>query len=382
MNYKICTDFPEDLLLEEKEPSVSIYMPTHRLINDNKKDIIVFKNLTKDIIESLRQKYSNKDISPLVSKFKLMEDDFELWNHSKDGLAIFANLDEMIIYRLEKDLQPISLVSTSFHIKPLIQYFQKIEEYTILALELESFKLYRGNNLELKPIELPEKVKTTLTEALGSQHTENYHTHGGYGGAGDGSVFHGHGGKSKEAEIDRIRFFRHVDKVVIEEVSKKDQLPLILVALKEHHYDFKNISNNNFLLEYSIEGSCESFKEEELKSELKKINEERFFVRINQIIEKYHNLRNKELSSDQLIIVLKALLASRLDVLLIEANKIIPGRIDIEKQQIIESDLNDLQTDDLLDDMVQYAFQTGTKVYVLDSDKMPTVSGVAGIFRY
>jgi len=382
MNYKLINEFPNEMLQKTNEPCLSIYMPTHRLIVDNRKDVLVFKNLVKEAVASLEQKYSKRDISPLVSLLKQMEIDFELWNHSLDGLAIFATLDEMIIYRTEKTFQPIAIISDSFHIKPLIQYYQAVENFTLLALESESFALYQGNHLEIKPIALPENTKITLAEVLGNQHTENYQTHGGYAGASDNATFHGHGGKADEEEIDRIKYFRHVDRFVHEDISKKNKLPLILVALKANHFDFKNVSTNPFLLEEAIDGSYNSFQEQELKTKLKSINDKRFDNIINQATEHYHNLKSKDLSSDQLIIVLKALLAARVDTLMIEADKIIPGKIDIENQQIKPSNLDDPKTDDLLDDMVQHALKTGAKIYLLEPEKMPSTSGVAATFRF
>ena len=382
MNYTICTEFPNDLLLKAIEPCLSIYMPTHRIVLDNKLDVLVFKNLAKEAILSLEQKYSSRDIKELALLLKRMEDDFSLWNYSKEGLAIFSTLEEMIIYRAEKAFEPIMIVSSSFHIKPLVQYYQAVEDFTLLALEAESFVIYLGNYQEIKPLILKDDTQTTLSEVLGKQHTENYQTHGGYGGAGDGSVFHGHGAKKDEVELDRIKFFRYVDRFVQDDISRRNKLPLILVSRKVHHFDFRSVSTNPFLLEDAIDGSYNDFEESALKKEIKKINDKRFNEVVSKEIERYHNLNNKDLSSDQLILCLKALLESRVEVLMVEENRIIPGKIDFDRQQIYNTDLDDPQTDDLLDDMVQFAFSCGTKVYILEKELMPTDSGVAGIFRY
>ncbi|PKK98437.1 MAG: hypothetical protein CVV57_06925 [Tenericutes bacterium HGW-Tenericutes-2] len=382
MNYKICTDFPNELLLKSGEPCVSMYLPTHRLIFNYKKDILVFKNLAKEAIASLEQTSSNRDIKPLIALFKNMEDDSDLWNYSLEGLAIFATLDEMILYRVEKEFQPISIVSNSFHIKPLVEHFQAIETFSILALEAESYALFIGNHHEIKPMVLKDEIETTLSGVLGSHHTEDYQTHGVYGGASDGSTFHGHGGRSDEVELDRAKFFKHVDRFVFEEISKALKLPMILVTRKEHHADFRKLSKNTFLIEDRIEGSFNDFKDEDIKLEIKKINDQRFSFLIDQAIENYGNLKAKEQSSDQLIEVLKGLLTSRVDTLFIEKDKIIPGKIDIESQQMVQSDLEDSQTDDILDDMIQHAYLIGSKIFILKKDKMPTTSGVAAIFRY
>lgn len=382
MDYKLTKVFPNKMLLKSGEPCLSLYMPTHRLIFDNKRDVLVFKNLVKEAKESFEKRYSTKEIEPLMTLLKDIEEDGEFWNYSQEGLALFATFDEMIIYRLEEEVKPIAIVSNSFHIKPLIKYYQNIEEFNLLALEANAFAIYEGNHLDIKPVELSKETETSLKGVLGNQHTESYQTHGAYGGASDGSVFHGHGGRSDEIEIDQIKFFKYVDQFVLENISKQSKKPLILVAHKEHHHDIRNLSNNPYLLEESIKGAYQDFDEKDMKDELRQIMTKRFNAVIDEAKERFHNLRQKDLSSDQLIIVLKALLEARVDTLFIEEDKIIPGKIDVLNQQIIESNLENPQTDDILDDMIQHALTTGTLVYVLDKEDMPTESAVAAIFRY
>lgn len=382
MNYTICNVFPNKLLLSGKAPCLSLYMPTHRLIFDLKQDRLVFKNLVKVAKASLEQLYTKKDMNELMLALERMNFDNELWKDSLEGLAIFATLEEMILYRVETTFEPIAIVSDSFHIKPLIQHYQGIEQYIILSLEAESFKLFQGNQYDYQPIEIDDSIDTTLTQVLGGHHTENFQTHGSYAGTGDHSAFHGHGGKSAEVEIDRVKYFRYVDKYVLEEISSKMKYPLILLANKDHHAGFKKISNNPYLLDESIDGTPSQMDIRDIKLAIQVINDARFNVIIEQAIAQYHNLRNEELSSDQLIIVLKALLNSRIETLMIEKDIIIPGRIDVIHQQIIQSDLDNPQTDDLLDDMVQQAYLSGAKVLILNKQDMPSESAVAGILKY
>jgi hypothetical protein len=352
------------------------------MLQNNKQDSLVFKNLVKEVESSLENKYSKKEIDPLMSALNKLRDDVNFWNHSLEGLAVFATLDTMIIYRIKKNLEPISIVSKSFHIKPLIEYFQGLEIFSILALEAKSFAIYEGNHLDIKSIELPSDVETTLSGVLGTQHTDSYlTTHGGNRGSSD-AVFHGHGGKSDDKAIDEEKFFRYVDNYVLENISKKNHNPLLLITKKEHNSDFRNVSINPYLIEDNIDGSFDTFQESEMKDELKQIFKSRFLEEISKDIERFNSLKKNNMSSNQIEIILKALLESRVETLFIEKNRIIPGIIDKDKRKIITGTIDNPIENDLLNDMIQHAFLTDTTILILDKAQMPSTSGAAAIFRY
>ncbi|PKK87121.1 MAG: hypothetical protein CVV63_02125, partial [Tenericutes bacterium HGW-Tenericutes-8] len=358
MSYTVCTVFPNDMLLKSVAPCISIYMPTSRVSVNIKQDMLVFKNLVKEVRSSLERKYANRDIKNMMSQLENLAIDQEFWAYALDGLAVFASLEDMLIYRIETTVEPIAIVASSFHLKPLTQYYQVEETFTILALDAESFSVYEGNQLEIKSIELPKDAKTTLSSVLGTQKTNSFHTHGTYGGASDGSVFHGHGGKSPEMEKDQIKFFKHVDSFILGNISKHAKYPLILVAPKQHHADFKSVSINPYLIDECVEGSYKDLKDNDLKAIISKIMDNRFKETLEKAIGHYQDLRNEDKSTDQLILVLKGLLASRVDTLFIESDKIIPGKIDYSAQQMVLSNIENPETDDLLDDLVTEAFKT------------------------
>ncbi len=382
MNYTVCNDFPIPFFNNHETPCVSLFMPTQPLVFNRKKDMLAFKNLVKKIEQSLELKYNNKDIKQLVLKLKALEDDVSLWNHTSFGLALFADVNEVMIYLINQEVKELAIVSKSFHIKPLVEYFQSIETFDILALDINAFAIYKANLHHIEQVILPSTVKTSLIDILGSDKTESYLTHGVYGGAHDGSTFHGHGGKSDDIDIDRIKFFRYVDQQVLEHVSKKSQLPLILLAQKNNQFDFKKLSKNSYLMDVSIDGSMKDFSDENVLDSIKAIQLDRFDLMMRNIINQYHTSIHHELGSDQLIIILKALLQGKVELLMIENNITIPGQIDYEKSQIIRSELIDPDTDDLLDDMIEYAIKTGTKVYMLEKEHMPSASAISAIFRF
>ena len=359
MKYTIETRFPNQMIHAKGGTCISIFMPTHRTSFNNKQDSLVFKNLVKQTILSLEQMHSKEDILSLTTLLKQIETEKDFWDNSLDSLVLFATLEKMIIYRVEKILQPIAIVSNGFHIKPLMEYFQVLETFSILALEADSFALYQGNHIGINTVELLDDVVLTLSGILGSQRTDSFLTHGSYGGIGNQqSTFHGHGGKSDDMEIDKEKFFRYIDRFVLENISKKTKYPLLLVTHKEHDFDFRNVSVNPYLLDERVEGSYNNFEENDIKHELKQIFEKRFSIIINKELESYHILKEKELSSNQIRVVLKALLEARVETLFIVENRIIPGKINLETKKIDAGDIENPRVDDVLDDMIQYALRT------------------------
>ena len=102
----------------------------------------------------------------------------------------------------------------------------------------------------LDEIDLAPVSRQTIIQALGAQLTEPHQTVASYGGVGGDStpMHHSQGGKKDEADIDADRFFRAVDRAVLEHHSRPSGLPLILAALPEHHHLFHQVSHNPFLM--------------------------------------------------------------------------------------------------------------------------------------
>lgn len=118
----------------------------------------------------------------------------------------------------------------------------------MLALTLADAKLYEGTRETLDPVDL-DGAPTTIAEALGPELTEPYSkvtrgAGGAGGGAGSKAPMHqGQGGRKDERPIDRERFFRIVDREILERASKISRLPLVLAALPEHQAHFRALSH-------------------------------------------------------------------------------------------------------------------------------------------
>lgn len=382
MLYKIVNDFPNEILNEESQGIyISLYQLTHRQSSETKQDIIRFKNLVRRVEESLKQKYPKREIMSILKPLYALGEDYEFWKHSYDGIAVLLVDNKCVIYKLQRKVEELALVSDSFYIKPLIRKFQSADSYQLLGLNRKEFKLFEGNRYTLDEIELGPDFPSTITEVLGDEYTDSYLKAASYGG-GDRAMFHGHGSKKDEIEIDIERFFRYVDRTVLDRHSKPSKLPLMLVALPEYHTFFKNLSHNPYLMENGIKVDFDSLNLNELRERAWKQMEHIYLNKTEELVERFENSRAQFLGSDDLAQIARAALENRVQTILVEADRVVPGKINPETHQIEEGNLDDPLIGDILDDLAEMVFKFKGEVVVLPKERMPSNTGAAAIFRY
>jgi len=366
-------------------PCLSLYQPTHRHRPDNEQDRIRFGILVKALEESLLQRVPKREIPPLLEPFLALADDRDVWNHALDGLAVLGAKGVFRVYRLQRPVAELAVVADSFHLKPLMRILQSANRYQVLGVNRQEAKLFEGDPDTLDEIELHRDVPHTLTDALGEELTDPHLTVASYGGAGRSrtSMHHGHGGKEADLDIDAERFFRAVDRGILEHHSQPSGLPLILAALPEHHHLFHEVSRNPFLIPESIDIHPDALSSiDELRERVWRLMEPRYLARLAALVEEFGNARSEGLGDDDLAQVARAAVGGRVATALIEARREIPGRIDPVTGDIESGDLAHPEVDDVLDDLGTLVVKMGGNVVIVPTEQMPTETGVAAIYRY
>ncbi len=157
----------------------------------------------------------------------------------------------------------------------------------------------------------------------------------------------------------------------------------MLVALPEYHSLFKNISHNPYLMEEGIKTAHNAFTIDELKENVWEEIEPIYLEKTRRLVDRYEAARAKFLGSDDLAQVVRAALENNIRTVMIESDKIVPGKIDTSTGELIRGgDLDDPEFDDVLDDLAEIVFRNRGEVVVLPKERMPSNTGVAAIFRY
>ena len=361
----------DDLLTGRHEaPCLSLYQPTHRSHPDNRQDAVRFRNLVKRLAESLHAQFPGSDAAALLAPFNALAADERFWNHTLDALAALGARGFFRVYRLQRPAGELALVGESFYLKPLLRIVQSADRYQVLGLSRDGVKLFEGNRDALDEVELEAAVPRSLADALEGERKQPHlsvwtYRAGAAGPQAGAGVHHGQGGeKAREVERDAEKFFRAVDRAVLERHSRPSGLPLVLAALPEHHGRFRRLSGNPFLLAEGIDVHPDALSRDALRERAWRILEPHYLARLAGLVEMFGAARSRELGAEDPEEVAEGAANGRVATLLIEAER------------------GDAALDERLDDIGELALRNGGQVVVVPAARMPTRTGVAAIYRY
>lgn len=378
MNYQIVKEFPHPMMEKGKRPVISIYVDTHIKKPDRLENPIRFKNLVKEAQASLKEK-EFKGFKDLFSLFKEMEEDALFWEGATESMAILGDEDECIVYKLPVNVKSLAIVSDSFYIKPLLRSFQSNGHYHVLGLNRDNFVLFEADRYGITEIPV-DASDATMEGVLGTEKTAPHLSVASIGG--DQSMYHGHGGAKDERKVDQEKFFRHVDTFVLEQYSKKQKIPLILVSPDEHQGEFRKLSKNNFLIDEGIKIDGDALDKKSLYVKVQDVMQERFKKELKDRMAAFSEAHAKDLGSDDVIQIGRAIVEGKVASLYLEENTVHPGRFDPQLGTVMQGEIADPRVGDVYDDMAEVVLSRGGEVLILSKDEMPTERDLAAVYRY
>lgn len=388
MNRLLDRDTLSQLLAKRDAPCLSLYQPTHRSFPERQQDPIRFKHLVRQLEDALKQQGRAEQTKSLLKPFHDLIDDPDFWNANRDGLAVFGAKDYFEVFRLQRSVPELAVANDRMHLKPLLRIAQSADHYQILAITLDSVRLFEGNRDSVDEVALGDGVPKTVEEALGRELTEKGQTGfpQGFGRASERGdpmqVESGGAGRQDEIDRDRDRFFREVDRAILEHHSRRSKLPLILAALPEHQFHFRKHSHNSFLLPEGIESDISLLSRDELRQKSWIVMQPRYIKRLEGFINQYGESHGQGLATDQLELIGQATLEGRVATLLVEAERQIPGVADQQQGKAVPVEDDTATTPDLLDELTIWTLEQGGEVISVPTERMPTESGAAAIYRY
>ncbi len=377
MSYIIAETFPTPIIENAEKPLVSIYFPTTRMNSGAKDNEIRFKNALKKVETQLKENYPG-DGDKILSALEELLRDKAFWNEQYDGVAILASKNDIVVYKLQRDVKEYVEVSDTYYILPLLNAYQTDDSFQILVLTQTAFKLYEGNRYALREVLIPKNDNKSLKDVVGQFYEETGRNQKSMGRTSARAVFGSGGSADDEDQIDIEKYFRWIDRYIMDNHSKRTEVPLILAALPENFTKFHEVSHNDYLIQDGIKKDAQSMDVNELRHLAWEVLKPNHMKTIKELKNRYELSKSRELASNDLSEIAQAALESRVDVLLIPLGKTVPGKID----PITAKVHRDQAHGDILNDLALMAIRQNAKVYVVQDDELEINQQANAIYRY
>lgn len=376
----------EGLAHQAANPSISLFLPTHRTGQDIQQDPIRLKNLLRDAEQHfLNSGMGPREVSALLQPAHALLNDSSFWQHQYDGLAIFMAAGDFHSYRLPFSVEEQLIIAPSYYVKPVLPLFTNNGHYYILAISQNEVRLFEGTRHSVGQIDLPAEIPASLNEALKLDEPEKQlqmHTGSSPGGASAG-MFHGQGSGAEEQEARLERYLRLVDSG-LKGIFHQQQAPLVLAGVDYLLPIYRRVSDYAHIMPDGITGSPEHLRPELLKEQAWSIVEPYFRQEIEKIVAAYQQLADTDKASDNVEEIVAAAFNGRVDRLVLAVDTQVWGLFNRDMGAIEYYQEGQRKEDHLplLDFAAMQTLQNGGTVFALSQDEMPTKSAIAAIFRY
>ncbi|MFA5678570.1 MAG: hypothetical protein WC953_09220 [Pseudomonas sp.] len=384
-------DLPE-LLKLQGQTFLSLYMPMARSFPDQEQNRVRYKNLLRELRRQLDGDSDPARLAMLEPFEALLHDD-AVWASPRDGLAVIGGDGVFKVFSLYQAVEEQVRVGHQLYIQPLLRVSQSAGAYQVLCVTRDAVRLFQGDQHVLHEVDLHPDVPRNLEQALGDELTgknQSGNPHG-FSRAADrtsGAARHeaGGGGKQEEIDIDRERYFRAIDKAIVEHHGGSG-LPLLLAALPRNQAAYRAVSHHPQLLEEGIAHDPGLLDAAALREHAAEIITRRHNAWLDSLLERYGAARGGGLASDDIAEIGEAVVAGRVSVLMVESGRNLPGRVDTQSGAV---QLDDATGDgkangagpDVLDQLIPHAMQNGAEVVILPPGLLPGESGAAAVFRF
>lgn len=363
---------------------ISLYMPTHRAFPQRNENPVLFKNLLRELRQQLASQQPDADHNKLLKPFEQLQEDEDFWMHQRNSLAIIAGADFFKVFTLPQSVPARTFICNHPYLTPLIRITQAADNYQVLCLTRDNIQLFEGNRDSISDVSLHPDVPRTKEQALGSELTPSDQSgynqgfsQGFSASGGQGSVYaneSGGGGKQEEIDIDRQRYFRAVDKAILQHHSRPSDLPLLLAALPENQAFFREVSHNPFLQEQGLTPDLGNLDTEDLRQQCWQLMSSHYSEKVDEMLQQYSQSQHQELASDKLADIEHAAETGRVATLLVSDD-----RLDVAK---IDKHHASNEHPDMLEKLVLTVIQNGGDIMVMPPQRLPSETGAAAIYRF
>lgn len=345
---------------------VSIYMPATPDPVDAEAERITFKGLASEAMDQLREHGLDKrELAAFDEVLASVDEDPFFWRHQARSLAVFADRDEVNVYRLANQLEPAVVVADRFFVKPLIRVLSFPSAGFVLSLAQGGVQLLEFGDdygpIEVEVDDLPEDLGTFVDTVPGATSTSET------------------GLQSPEGQNSRLRkYARQVDRAIRDAVRGHD-LPVVIAAAEPLASVFRSITTLRTVAEEMIVGNPERVPGVELVASARRIVDGVHAARLEELKSRFEARAAQGRTAIDLSDLARAATFGAVAVLLVDIDQVVRGSISDEGALSYDAGPGSY---DVVDEMARRVLEASGEVVAVRAEDVPGGGAAAAILRY
>jgi hypothetical protein len=343
-------------------PSVSILAPTHRTAPLNRQDPIRMKNLIRNAIGRLHAEFKKREVAAVVKNLQQLVREVD-WEHTLEGLALFASRERSIAVSLPFRVKPRAIIDETFATRDLIYSFNRASPYRVLVLSQEP-RLYDA-----------------WTAVLDEHKAKPFPmVHRGPGGA---SKLPGGQGINPSAVRDEAhrKFFRSVDEAV-DALQKVNPLPLVVVGVERNLAFYREVTGQSGAIVTMVAGNHDQTSPSALGKLVWPLFQSGMTLRRTDALVQLDEAVSAHRHASGIDQVWRAAVGAKCRTLLVEKTFEYPADVSAGGDRLLPyTGQGALALDDAVDEVVGRVIDSGGEAFFYDSGALEVHQKIAAVLR-
>ena len=370
-----------NLLDQEAQPSVSIFIPTQKKSPESHQNPIRFGNAIKKARTDLQKAdLVNHQIKEQITLAEKLFDNDDFWMHQGHGLAIFISQDAIHHYRLSIPVPEQVFVTTHFVVRPLLPLLTTNGKYFILTLSQNNIKLYEATRDSIDKRFL-EEIPTSMEEAIEHEDLQKYLHMSSKSKSSHAGVSHGQGPGDENIKKDIAEFLNLVENGITQ-MLQGEYAPLVICGVEYLASMYRKINKYKYLVDQTIEGNLENESKQSIHQKSWEIVRDEFKRAEQEALDKYAELAGTGKTSANIEKIVTAAHNGQVETLFILRDHIEWGQYNLAKRQATKHQDNQKGDRDLLDLAAFYTLKASGMVYSLKPGEMIKNKTATAVLRY
>jgi hypothetical protein len=345
-------------------PSVTILLPTHRSAPANRQDRIRARGLVREATDRLHGEFSRREVSAVAANLQSLLKQVD-WEHTLDGLALFASRGHASAATLPFRVRARAVVDATFATRDLVFTLNRAPRYRVLVLDEKATRLYDASTAVLdehtaKPFPL---------------------VHTGPGGRGRLP-----GGRGVDASAVRDKahaaFFRTVDGAVAR-LQETERLPIVVAGVERHLASFRAVTRQPEAIAGLLAGSHGGTPPAALGKLAWPVLQAGATLRRTQALVRLDEAVAARRYASGIDQVWRAAFEKRCETLLVEAGFEHPADVSAEGDRLQPySGRGPAALDDAVDEVIERTLAGGGEVFFYGEGTLGRHQRIAAVLRY